>query len=210
MAGGAGIVAYAITVEDATRGLFVAWRLLLRDERAAGLIDDSYQGVVKSFWSAILALPAFGLILYLQTGIPSDQLANFGVLAAEAGLANALGGSLVAYAVTWLAWPLVMDRIAPALGCDAHYFRYLAAYNWMSAFWWLIMLGYTVLRFTNVVTLEVASAFGLGVLTIMWAYHWFVIRTTLKVSGGVAGALVAVDFMLMSVIDQTGQVVSLQ
>lgn len=202
-------MAYAITVEDATRGIFVAWRLLLRDERAAGLIDDSYQGVVKSFWSAVFALPAFGLILYLQMGIPSDQLANFGVLAAEAGFANALGGSLVAYAVTWLVWPIVMDRVAPALDCDQHYFRYLAAYNWMSAVWWLIILGYTVLRFTDIVTLDVANAFGLGVLTIMWAYHWFVIRSTLRVSGGYATAMVAVDFMLMSIIDQAGQVVAL-
>lgn len=202
-------MAYAITVEDATRGMFVAWRLFLRDGRAASLVDDSFQGVVKSFWSAALALPAFGLILYLQTGIPSDQLANFGVLAQEAGVANALSASLVAYAVTWLVWPIVMDRVAPALGCDRHYFRYIAAYNWMSAVWWLIMLGYTVLRFTDVVTLEVANTFGLGVLTILWAYHWFVIRSTLQISGGIAAALVAVDFILMSIIDQAGQVAAL-
>lgn len=202
-------MAYAITVEEATRGIFVAWRMLLRDERAAGLIDDSYQGVVKSFWSAVFALPAFGLILYLQMEIPSDQLANFGVLVANAGLANALGASLIAYTVTWLAWPIVMDRAAPALGCDQNYFRYIVAYNWMSAVWWLIMLGYTALRFTDVVTLEVANTFGLGVLTILWAYHWFVIRSTLQVSGSCATALVAVDFILMSIIDQAGQVAAL-
>jgi len=202
-------VAYAITVEEATRGMFVAWRLFLRDARATNLIDDSYRGVVKSFWSAALALPAFALILYLQTGIPSEQTANFGVLAARAGLANAVGGSLIAYTVTWLAWPLVMDRVAPALGCDRYYFRYLAAYNWMSAVWWLIMLGYTLLRFTNVIAPDSLNAFGLGVLIILWTYHWFVIRATLGIDGGHAAALVAVDFMLMSIIDQVGQVVAL-
>lgn len=202
-------MAYAITVEDATRGMFVAWRLFLRDGRAAGLIDDSYQGVVKSFWAAALALPAFGLILYLQTGIPSKQLANFGVLAQEAGFANALSSNLIAYAVTWLVWPIVMDRVAPALGCDRYYFRYIAAYNWMLAVWWLIMLGYNFLRFTDVVTMETANTFGLGVLTILWAYHWFVIRSTLRIGGGLAAALVAIGFILMTIIDQAGQVAAL-
>lgn len=202
-------MAYAITVEDATRGIFVAVRLFARDARAANLIDDSYHGVVKSFWSAALALPVFALILYLQTGIPSDHLSNFGVLVAEAGFASAISGTLVAYAVSWLAWPLVMDRVAPVIGCDRQYFRYIAAYNWMSAIWWLVILGYTMLRYTDVVTRDTANMFAFGVLTILWAYHWFVIRSTLAIGGGWAALLVAADFMLMSIIDQAGQAAAL-
>lgn len=202
-------MAYAITVEDATRGVFVAWRLFLRDGRVAELIDDSRQGVIKSFWSAAIALPIFGLILLLETGTESNSIANFGVLAGEAGLAAAFLASLVAYVIGWVAWPLFLHHLAPMLGCGRAYFRYLVAYNWMYAMWWLALLGYATLRLTGVVTAEMSDAFGLGLLTVLWAYHWYVMKVTLDLSGGVTAMLVATHFIVMSIVDHTGMAVAL-
>ena len=62
-----------ITREEAITGLYAAWRLFLRDRRAVALFDDSYAGVVKSFFCAVIVLPGYVLLLAFGPGFGGED-----------------------------------------------------------------------------------------------------------------------------------------
>jgi len=197
-------VAQAISVKEATRSVFIAWRLFHRDRQVVELIDDSYAGVVRSFWAAALVLPLYIVYLLLQVGTPTGNPGNFGTLVEHGGLFAASVSRLTVYAMGFVAWPLLMHYLAPRLDCDRHYFRYLVAYNWMNAVNILVLLTYGMLRFSGLVPEEMANLAAMITLTIMWAYHWFVARETLDINGGIAATLVAGEYLLTAIIADIG------
>lgn len=202
-------MANPITMEETSRGVSVAWRLFLRDGEAARLIDDSYEGVIKSFWCAAIVLPFYFLYLSLLLDLPGDLKSNYQVMAENAGLANATAIKIIAYAVGWVAWPLVMHRVAPMLDRDRHFFRYIVAYNWMSVVTTALLLGYGAALAWGLAGEGMAVMLGLGVLLMLGAYHWFVIRVTLDVGGVVAAGLVVTEFALASLISDISIAIAL-
>ena len=194
-------MAYIITVEEATRGIFAAWFMFLRDKRAALLLENTYMAAVKSYWAALIVLPLYMLGTTIEFLNPSDDVRNFAALAAEAGLFNATVAEFCIFVLCWfVAWPLVLDRIAPLLDCDDNFFRYIAAYNWMRVTYVLVGLCFVTLHYAGLIPAGVADAVALTVLLMLWSYHWFVLRHALGVNGGFAGLLVAAEFMFVTTI----------
>jgi len=194
-------VAYIITVEEATRGIFAAWFMFLRDKRAALLLENTYMAAVKSYWAALIVLPLYMLGTTLEFLNPSDDIRNFAALAKEAGLFNATVAEFCIFVLCWfVAWPLVLDRIAPLLDCDDNFFRYVVAYNWMRVTYVLVGLSFVTLHFAGLIPTGVADAAALTVLLMLWSYHWFVLRHALGVNGGFAALLVAAEFMFVTTI----------
>lgn len=203
------IVANPLTMEDTTRGVTLALRLFLRDGDAARSIDDSYEGAVKSFWCAAIVLPFYFLYLSLLLGMPGEINSNFVFMVQKAGLANAAAVKTIAYAIGWVAWPLVMHHLAPVLGCNRQFFRYIVAYNWMSVVTTVLLLGYGAVLASGLVGRDMAILIGFSVAVLFWAYHWFIIRVTLDVGGAVAVGLVMADFAVAAVINDIGLAVAL-
>ncbi|UCH75821.1 MAG: hypothetical protein JSU82_08350 [Rhodospirillales bacterium] len=195
-------MAYIITVEEATRGLFAAWFMFVRDKRAAMLLENTYLAAVKSYWAALIVLPLYMIGTTIEFLNPSDDVRNFAVLAGEAGLFNATVAEFCIFVLCWfVAWPLVLDRITPYLGtCDGNFFRYIAAYNWMRVTYVLVGLLFVTLHFAGLVPPHAAEAVALTVLLVLWSYHWFVLRHALGVNSGMAALLVAVEFMFVTTI----------
>jgi hypothetical protein len=194
-------VAYIITVEEATRGVFAAWFMFLRDKRAAALLENTYMTAVKSYWAALIVLPLYMLGTTIEFLNPSDDIRNFATLAAEAGLFNATVAEFCIFVLCWfVAWPLVLDRIAPYLDCDDNFFRYIAAYNWMRVTYVLVGLIFVTLHFAGLVPAGSADAVALTVLIVLWSYHWFALRHVLGVNGGYAALLVAAEFMFVTTV----------
>lgn len=192
---------YLITVEEAMRGIFAAWFMFLRDKRAAALLDNSYLGAVKSYWAALIVLPLYMLGTTIEFLGPSDSLRNFGYMAGEAGLLNATIAEICIYILCWfVAWPLVLDRLAPYLDCEENFFRYIAGYNWMRVMYILIGLIFITLNFAGIIPEESRNAAAFTVLAVLWTYHWFVLRHALGVNGGYAALLVAAEFLFVSMI----------
>ena len=52
-----------ITTQEAVRGLYAAWRFLLRDRGAVAMLDDSVEGIWKSFSCAVIILPGYILLV---------------------------------------------------------------------------------------------------------------------------------------------------
>lgn len=197
-----------ITLNEATRGLFVAWRLFLWDRRAVALIDDSRGGALRSFWCAVLVLPLVFARWGLQAATPSDVPGNFGVLVAEAGLARTVTVLAIVYVIGWTAWPVIMYRLAPFLDRGGYYFRYLAARNWSAAMVAMLTVLFAIVDFSGILAAPALKLVSLGFMTVLWAYHWFILRAALELNGGIAAALVAADFVLTVVIGAIGDAVT--
>jgi hypothetical protein len=189
-------VASPIKLDEVTRGVFTAWRLFLWDRRAVALIDDSPGGALKSFWCALLILPLVFINWALQDATPSTVPGNFGVLVEKAGLARTLSVLAIFYVIHWTAWPVVMHGLAAFLGSGRYYCRYLAAFNWSRAIVAGMPVLYAVINYSGIASGQFMVLISWAILTVMWAYHWFILRTVLEISGGFAAVLVAAEFIL--------------
>lgn len=194
-------MASPITAEEVTRGVFIAWRLFLWDDKAVVLIDDSRGGALKSFWCAALILPPMFAIWALQHATESNAPGNFGVLVEQAGLARTVTVLAVFYVIHWTAWPVLSYGLAAFLDSSRYYFRYLAAYNWSAAVIVMLHMLYAVVDYSGIATKQVMVLFSFAILTVMWAYHWFILRKVLDVNGGFAAVLVAAEFILSVLIE---------
>jgi hypothetical protein len=175
-----------ITPPEAFAGLFAAWRLFLRDERAAALFDGTPEGAVKSFYCALIVLPGYLLVVayaHAPAGEDVDWL-RFALVEA------------IAYAVSWTAWPLIMYYAARMLDRAGSYYRYVAAYNWGSGPQMLVLLAVLFLAVSGLVSREVLAVANLAALVIILLYHLFIIRVTLKLTFFVSLGLVVSEAMV--------------
>lgn len=202
-------MAVPITVNDVSKGFYAAWRLLHRDREAVSLLDNTLEGVKKSFWCAAIILPAYVLFLLFEIGTPVDEIGNIGNTIAKAGLFNAWAAEMAFFVMSWVAWPLAMDRIAPWFERDENYFRYLISYNWAHGLRIVLLVGYMALRFSGMVPEDLVGLLKLSVLVVFWAYHWFLLRNVLGVEGGAAALLVAAEFAMIVAINQMATAVAM-
>lgn len=175
--------------------------MFLRDPRAAALFENSYSGALRSYWAVLVILPVYLLVIGIESIVPSTSTGNFGVLAGHSGLLVASLAEFSIYTLCWfVAWPLVIDRIAPYFGCEENFFRYVSAYNWMHVPYVLGGLLFWVGALTGVFHSGNDFAASLSLVAILWIYHWFVLRHALGLNGGFAAMLVAAEFILVTML----------
>ena len=175
-----------ITTQETVTGLFAAWRMFMRDRRAIALFDDSLMGVIKSFFCAVLVLPGYILIMALGPGDGSAEVGFFRLVTVNAA----------AYVVLWVAWPLLMAYIAPALDRDAEYFRYVVAYNWSWAPQILLILIVILLAASGVVPRDILVTLNIAAIVVMVLYHLFILRVALRLTLLLGIALVVAELIL--------------
>lgn len=177
--------------------------MFLRDPRAAHLFENSYAGALRSYWAAIVILPIYMLIIGGQYAMPSDSYASFGTLVAQAGLLSAALAKFCVYTLCWfVAWPLIVDRLATYLDCEKNFFRYVAAYNWMHVPYVLVGLLFWTGVMSGVIHDGNSFAASLSLLGVLWAYHWFILRHALGLNGGYAAMLVALEFVFVTMLKE--------
>jgi len=189
-------VANTISLNEVSKGVFVAWRLFLWDRRAVALIDDDPGGALKSFWCALVILPLVFVVLALQLATETRSPGNIGVLVEKAGPGRMLSVLAVFYVIRWTAWPVLMHWLAGFLGTGRYYFRYVAAYNWSQVIGVMLTMVYAVVDYSGIAPKQLLVVVNMAILTVMWAYHWFILRNVLDVNGGFAAVLVAAHFAL--------------
>jgi len=166
--------------------LYGVWRLLHLEEAALGWFDTSIEGYWKSFFAAILVLPAFTLMhLVRPVPMPEDAVA--------AGFAITLGANIVSYVYLWIAWPAMALVIANLLGRRDKYVRYVVAYNWALVWQYYVLLPVVIVA----AVLGDNGTFLLVVAEIMvLAFVWYIARTALSISGLAALGLLVCDVVL--------------
>lgn len=176
-----------IPLGEAVRSLYGAWRLAHMDETGVEHFNATPTGFWRSFWAAGLVLPLYLLLLAVRLATGHTG---------EAETPRFLAVELLAYAHGWLLFPVVMLTVARVFGRQAFYIRYIVAYNWAGALQNGIYIPLLILGVSGLVPPQVVTALGLGLLSILMAYTWFVTRVALVVPAGTAAAITALDFTL--------------
>lgn len=175
-----------ITRREIAVSLHAAWRLLLRDASAIDRFDNSISGVIKSFYCAIIVLPGYALILAVSSTLQESDTALIPFVAAN----------FIAYVAGWAAWPLVMHYVAPLIGRDEAYCRYIAAYNWSSGPYVLIVLLMHIPVAFGLASPQFLMVVSLLGLVIMLFYHFFIVRIALRMRPLGAVGLVIAEYFL--------------
>lgn len=177
--------------------------MFMRDPRAAALFENSYSGAVRSYWAAAVILPLYALGILIEYSVPSDGYGNFGRIAERSGLLSASLAEFCTFVLCWfVAWPLIIDRLAPYLDCEKNFFRYVAAYNWMHVPYVMVGMLFWTGKMYGIVHDGNGLAASLSLIGLLWTYHWFILRHALGLNGGYAAMLVALEFVVVTMLKQ--------
>ena len=167
------------------------------EERGFLFFDASRKGFWRSFFAALWCLPIWCLAQY-------EQILNLKDEAVE----HFLTVQIIAYAVSWLAYPLLVLQIADWFGVWPNYYRYMVAYNWFRAVLQLVWLPLLLLNLVpSAQAPGMITLFVLIVQGVELSYDWFLARRGLGVHAGTAAALAFIDLLLALLIDQVAGIV---
>jgi hypothetical protein len=169
---------------------------LLRFRRDAFVFFEATPaGFWRSFWAAILILPVWILVLV-------DQAAALN----HPSPVSFLLAQMVGYAVSWLAYPLLMVKIGDFLDRWPRYYSYMVAYNWFQVLqavaWFPLVFLVDAKAPAGLVAIVWLSTHG-----VLMTYSWFIAKRGLMIDGFAAGAIVAIDLLLSMIIDRIAEMV---
>ncbi len=180
-----------ISTREVFIALYGALRLARFDPSGLDFFDQTETGFWRSFFTAVLVAP-FYLML---TSIRYSGLAETG------SFVHFLAIEMIAYVIAWVAFPLLVASLTRSLGREAHYIRYIVAYNWAAVWQNALYMPVAMLSVGGVLTTANANVVGILALAVMVIYVWFVTKTALEVSGGMAAGIVGIDFFLSILIN---------
>jgi hypothetical protein len=168
-----------------TNGLQAALLLARGRPDAMRFIEPSAAGAARSFWAAIVCLPAYlclRLIDWAEGGAPLR-------------LGHALGIDLLGYVIGWAGFAVLSHRLATMLGRGERWPRFIALWNWCNVAQYVLLVGAAIpqLLAAPLWVQQVAGLVALG-----WALwlEWYAARIALLVSRPTAAAMVAVDVLI--------------
>jgi hypothetical protein len=175
--------------EEIWSALFGAYRLAWFEPSGMTHFNLTFDGFWRSFFAAVLVAPAYAILVGMEVAAEPKPL-DLGVLA----LTESIG-----YILAWAAFPLAAIVLTRLLGLGRNYVALIVALNWTAVL--------QTALFVAVVLLGPLLPSGLGTLLItlttgaILVYQWFVIRTALQTTGGIALMLLLVDLVITSTIN---------
>jgi hypothetical protein len=169
--------------------LYGAWRLARLDRQAMAYFDLSHRGTWRSFWAAALCYPLYLALIYLRL---DDQTL------AQSSLGHIVLVESIAYVVGWTAFPLVILAFCRALRREEQGFDFITAYNWSQVLQ-SVLLVVTALISTHLAPRPSANL-DIASYLLMLSYEWFIALVAIGAGGWLAGAIVAIDFVLGTII----------
>lgn len=186
-----------LTRQELAAALTGVRRLLRWDETGFACFDATHQGFWRSFWAAAIVAPFTAAMLLRQVLVepPADPV-RYAALQA------------IGYVIGWLAYPLAMVRISQFLGRRDRYFTFMVAYNWFHVVEIVAWGPLAVVTAFGLLPGQAEALLSILVLGVLLAYEWFIARRGLRVEGGTAAALVAIDLLLSLIIDRVTDALS--
>ena len=163
-------------------------RLASGDPGGLEHFDDSAERFWRSFWAMALSAPIyFILALSGLTILKPQSAAKFIVIIA------------IAYVIKWVIWALIMVYVAQSIGREPRYFRYMMAYNWAQ---FLALIFIFLVAIMAAATGRAGAFVGFAGTAMVLLFLWYLARTALDIRGGLAVAIVGLDFATGWVIDR--------
>lgn len=150
------------------------------------LIEDTAAGIGRSFWAAAICLPAFLALRLLSWSETEGPGAN---------LPYSLLVELIGYAGAWAGFALAALPVARAMGREAQWPHFVAAWNWANVVQYVVVLA---IALPAALGLPAIIGNGLGLAALGYAVwlEWFVARTALRLRGSQAAGFVVIDLAI--------------
>jgi len=179
------------TLQQMAMSIYGAYRLARLDAAGMAYFDTSVEGFWRSFFAAVIVAPFYALLLALR----------FSVIGADADPTRFVLVEMIAYVVSWVAYPLVIAALTQKLGCWNRFPVYIVAYNWSMVLQICVVLTIALLSASGAFPEDAGKFFALIVYLLILGYVWFIARTALGVPALTATGIVALDIALSYFID---------
>ena len=166
--------------------------LLLARGRPVGLsllatdTEPALATAARSFWAALLCLPAFVCLQLID-------IAQEPRLPPHAGHGFAL--QLLSYPIEWAGFALLTRGLARAMNRDARWPTYIAAWNWCNVVQYLLMVVANLPPLLGMPDIVSETAWLVAAGWAIWL-EWYAGRLALEISGIQSAGLVLLDLAL--------------
>lgn len=190
--------------EEILRSLIGAWRLAKLDTQGMNEFDLSFTGFWHSFFAAVLVAPGYAILVAqrFSTATPNVPEAPPSAVAfeSESGIGWILLVQTVTYLISWAAFPLLAAVATWLLDLGRNYVALIVAANWAA----VIQIGAFLVALLLGAALPGIGSVLLPLVTIgILLYQWFITRTALQTTAGIAFALVLADLLVNTAINLT-------
>ncbi len=181
-----------ITVSEVAHGIYGAWRLAHFDQTGMTYLDKSIDGFWKSFFAAVIVLPAFIVLLALARDSQPEAMTG-------APIVRVVFIEAIAYVLAWVAFPLMMVVVADLLDRRERYIGFIVAANWSSVIQVAVLLPAAAIFAAS------GGAPALLLYVAVWGailvYAWFIAKTAMDLTGLAAAGLVLLSVIIEMLID---------
>ncbi|MHA1599172.1 MAG: hypothetical protein ACTSV1_10660 [Alphaproteobacteria bacterium] len=180
-----------MTHPETIKALYGTYRLARLDADGMDYFVATPGAFWRSFKAALFIAPFYGLMLALryQSGEIGSPAWHYGAI------------EILAYIISWLAFPVLMLGVTVRLGLEANYLRFMIAYNWAAVPQNMLYLPIAMLSVTGIISPDAAGFFALLVLVLIVGYIWFITKTAFDIAAPKAAVIVAMDFALSILIN---------
>jgi hypothetical protein len=176
--------------QEVVRSIYGAWRLARLDQSGMAQFNLSVEGFWRSFFAAVLVAPGYALLVVQELTSRPEAVSPAWAFVVET----------LAYVIGWAAFPLIAIIATHLLGLSRNYAAMIIAANWAAVLQIALFLVAVALGFV----LPALAGFLVTIATVaILSYQWFVFRTALDTTGGIAIALVLVDLLVNSAVSLT-------
>lgn len=175
--------------EEVLSALSGAYRLAWFDTSGMGYFNLTVEGFWRSFFAAVLVAPAYLVLIVWRRTAQTEG--------ADPGLVVVV--EMLAYVAAWLAFPLAAIVLTRLLGQSRNYVPLVIARNWATVLQTALFL--TVLLLGSILPTALGTLLVVLSYAAILVYTWFVIRTALQTTGGIALMLLLVDVVLGRLIE---------
>ena len=170
--------------QEIRRSIWGAARFASFDARGMHFFNLTADGFWRSFAAALISLPFF-LVIAALTYRPTD-VAHFASLA-------------LAYAASWILFPLIMIPVMKALRLSEAYVPLIVAYNWSSVIVYGLALVTTLLYFLDT---SLVASLTLAFWIVALLYLWFVVKSAINVGWLIPFVIVVIDQVLQTFVER--------
>ena len=158
-----------ISAQEATTALYGALRLARFDPSGMDFFEQTETGFWRSFFAAVLVAPFYLMLTSIRHSGLTETVPFVRFLAIET----------IAYVIAWVAFPLLMASLTRSLGREAHYIRYIVAYNWAAVWQNALYMPVAMLSVGGLLSTANANVLGILALGLIVIYVWFVTKTNI-------------------------------
>jgi hypothetical protein len=176
--------------QEVFRSIFGAWRLAWLDRSGMSHFNLSVDGFWRSFFAAVLVAPGYALLVVQELVGRPEAVSPAWAFVIET----------IAYGIGWAAFPVVALVATQLLGLSRNYAAMIIAANWAAVLQISLFLVALALGFMLPALAGFMATLATGAILF---FQWFVIRTALDTTGGIAIALVLVDLLVNAGISLT-------